>query len=114
MMTYINENPILGNGVYFSTAIRGHNTIFGVWADAGILCFVLFLLILLLYFIKSFTVDSNTKYFSLSVLTILFVFMLTLQTIINQGYLIAIFAFLAYSLEATRKRVSTEPKGLAI
>lgn len=99
MLKYVYENPILGNGIYFSNIIRGHNTIIGVWADAGIVCFLLFLLILFSYFRKSLNGKSDTAYFSLSILLAITVFMLSLQTIINQPYLLCLLVFLCYHLE---------------
>lgn len=100
MMNYVYENPILGNGIYFSTLIRGHNTIFGIWADAGIISFLLFLHLIFQYYRKAFLSPKKIKYFSLSVLIILTIFMLSLQTIINQPYLIVLFPFLSYELES--------------
>ncbi|WP_289039729.1 hypothetical protein [uncultured Zobellia sp.] len=96
MLNHIFERPLLGNGVNFSNIIRGHNTIFGIWADAGILTFLIFLLLLFLYFKKAFNSPNSTKYFALSVLLTLTIFMLTLQTIINQGYLMVVFVLLGY------------------
>lgn len=98
MINYIYERPFLGNGVSFSDNIRGHNTIFGVWADAGIITFLVFLVLLFLYFTKAVKAPKNIKFFTLSTIITLIVFMLSLQTIINQGYLMIVFALLAYLL----------------
>lgn len=99
MLKYVYENPVLGNGIYFSNMIRGHNTIIGVWADAGIICFLLFLLILFTYFRKSLSGKSDTAYFSLSIMLTMTVFMLSLQTIINQPYLLCLLVFVCYHVE---------------
>jgi O-antigen ligase len=98
MLNYIAENPLLGNGIQFSNSIRGHNTIIGIWADAGVLAFMLLVIILIAYILRSLAADRDTKYFSLSVLTTLIIFMLTLQTVINQTYLMVVFAFLGFIL----------------
>jgi len=105
MLNYINLNPLLGNGVYFSTAIRGHNTIFGIWADAGIFCFLFFLFLIFEYARNAFNSSEDVKYSSLSILAVLTVFMLSLQTIIDQAYLIAIFVYLAYKIDKKRLEV---------
>ncbi|MBD3661255.1 O-antigen ligase family protein [Arenibacter algicola] len=99
MLNYINANPILGNGVYFYKDISSHNTLFGVWADAGIFCFLLFLFLLFQYFKKSMIAPVTIKFYCLSILTVLFVFMITLQTIISEAYLMVIFMYLAYTVE---------------
>ena len=103
MLKYVFDNPVLGNGVYFSTAIRGHNTIIGVWADAGIVCFILFLIILFNYFRKAMNGKTETEYFSLAVMITLTVFMLSLQTIINQPYLLCLLIYLAYHIEKSSR-----------
>lgn len=110
MLKYVYDNPILGNGIYFSNIIRGHNTIIGVWADAGIVCFLLFLLILFSYFRKSLNGKSDTAYFSLSVMLALTVFMLSLQTIINQPYLLCLLVFLCYHVERSQNDPEVEPE----
>jgi hypothetical protein len=96
MMGFIYENPFIGNGINFSTTIRGHNTIFGIWADSGIIVFLLFLFLLIYYFKRALLSTTTTKFFSLSVLITLSLFMLTLQSIINQGYLMVVFVFIGY------------------
>ncbi|TLP70635.1 O-antigen ligase family protein [Maribacter sp. ACAM166] len=98
MLGYINENPILGNGLNFGNQIRGHNTIIGVWADAGILTFLIFLFLLGFYLKKAVLAPQEVKFFVLAVLATLYIYMLSLQTIINQGYLISVFVLLGYLL----------------
>tara|TARA_R110002049_G_scaffold197763_1_gene367829 strand:- start:5262 stop:6449 length:1188 start_codon:yes stop_codon:yes gene_type:complete len=102
MLNFINLNPVLGNGIYFSTSIRGHNTIFGIWADAGIFCFLFFLFVLFQYVKKGLASTPDIKFPTLSIITVLGIFMLSLQTIIDQAYLIAIFVYLAYIVDNKR------------
>ncbi|MBC7915788.1 MAG: O-antigen ligase family protein [Pyrinomonadaceae bacterium] len=99
MLNYVYDNPVLGNGISFSNMIRGHNTIIGVWADAGIIAFLLFLLLLFLYFKKSLNAQFEKRYFALCSIFVLAIFMLSLQSIINQPYLIAIFVYLGYFVD---------------
>lgn len=106
MLNYINLNPLLGNGIYFSTMIRGHNTIFGIWADAGIFCFLLFLFMFFEYIRKSLGAPNEIKFFALSILSVLGVFMLSLQTILDQAYLIGIFVYLAYRVSHKEEQIS--------
>lgn len=105
MYGFIEENPLLGNGLQFSNSIRGHNTIFGIWADAGILPFIIFLSLLTFYFIKALQSDKETRAFSFSILLILSIFMLSLQTIINQPYLMVLFVYVGYVIEKNNKIV---------
>jgi len=104
MLNYINKNPFFGNGVYFSTEIRGHNTIFGIWADSGVFTFILFVTIMVIFIRKALMAPKEIKYFSLSILTVLVLFMFTLQTIIDQVYLLAIFVYLAYLLDNNKEK----------
>ena len=103
MLSYVNENPVLGNGLNFGNEIRGHNTIIGVWADAGILTFLIFLFLLGFYLKKALTAPYNIKFFALGILTTLYLYMLSLQTIINQGYIIVIFVLLGYLLSTKKE-----------
>ncbi|MCL8005996.1 O-antigen ligase family protein [Gelidibacter japonicus] len=99
ILYYLYKNPILGNGVDFSAAKRGHNTYIGVWVDAGILAFVFFLGILFYYYLKSFSLDKPIRFFSLSILIVLSIFMISLQTVLNQPYLIVLFPFIGYIID---------------
>lgn len=105
MLNYVYDNPILGYGISFSNIIRGHNTIIGVWADAGIVPFLLFLFILFQYFFKSWNAPTEKRFFALSAIIILAVFMLSLQSIINQPYLMAILVYLAYFIETKKNTI---------
>lgn len=108
MLGYISENPFLGNGLNFAVEIRGHNTIFGIWADAGFLTFLLFLILIMAYFNSAIIVKNGLRVFALSVLITLTIFMLSLQTIINQGYLIVVFVLLGYMLEPMQKSLKVK------
>lgn len=103
MMNYIYKNPILGNGINFSSDIRGHNTIIGVWADAGIFTFLFFLILLFRHFWISLRSEGENKYFMLSILTVLSVYMLSLQTIINQSYLMVVFVWIGYQMSKEKQ-----------
>ncbi|WP_299164483.1 O-antigen ligase [uncultured Eudoraea sp.] len=103
MMNYVNENPILGNGINFSTSIRGHNTIIGIWADAGIITFLFFLILLFRHFWISLQSEGENKYFLLSILTVLSVYMLSLQTIINQSYFMVVFVWIGYQMSKEKQ-----------
>lgn len=98
MLNFVYENPIIGNGINFSVEIRGHNTLIGIWADAGIITFVIFLIILLMYFKKSLLTKGKVKFLALSILITICTYLLSLQTVINQGYIIAILVLLSYLL----------------
>ncbi|WP_298499350.1 O-antigen ligase family protein [uncultured Algibacter sp.] len=99
LFKYIYENPFIGNGIDFAANLHGHNTYFGVWADAGIFTFIIFIIILITYFKKSIQADKSIRYFCLSILTALCIFMMSLQTIINQPYLLVLFPYIGYLLD---------------
>ncbi|WP_159023880.1 O-antigen ligase family protein [Formosa sp. L2A11] len=99
LLHYVYQNPIFGNGIGFSTYIRGHNTFIGVWADAGIITFLFFLALLILYIVKSLKLNITLAIFCLSMLVTMYIFMLTLQTVINQTYIIVLFVFIAYIID---------------
>ncbi|EDP69716.1 Secreted polysaccharide polymerase [Flavobacteriales bacterium ALC-1] len=102
VIQYIYENPILGNGVEFSGYMRGHNTYVGIWVDAGIFTFILFLFILFYYFFKTFTLEKHLRFFAMAILIVLYIFMVSLQSVINQPYLIVLFVFIAYMIDNNR------------
>jgi len=110
LFKYIYENPIIGNGIDFSVNIKGHNTLFGVWADAGIFTFIIFLLVLITYFKRALQSNIRVRYFCLSVIIALYIFMMSLQTIINQAYLIVLFPYIGYLIDEkeTLTSISTE------
>ncbi len=99
LLEYVYENPFIGNSIGFGNSMSGHNTIIGIWADAGILALLSFLILLGVYFVKAIKSSLYTRYFSLSFLITLSIYMLSLQTVINQPYLMAIFVYLGYLLD---------------
>lgn len=105
VIQYIYENPILGNGVEFSGYMRGHNTYVGIWVDAGIFTFILFLFILFYYFFKTFTLEKHLRFFAMAILIVLYIFMVSLQSVINQPYLIVLFVFIGYMIDNNRINV---------
>ena len=109
MLNYVFENPILGNGIYFANEIRGHNTYFGVWADSGIFVFLIFLAIPITYVRKAMGIDAGKRVFALSLIAVLFIYMMTLQTVINQPYLMGIFVFLCYSVSTKQASQMKKP-----
>lgn len=100
---YVTESPFIGNSIGFGNSISGHNTIVGIWADAGVFALLVFFYLLFIYFKKSITATLPVKYIGLSFLITLSVYMLSLQTVINQPYLIAIFVYLGYLLDENQK-----------
>lgn len=99
IIPYIIENPIIGNGVDFSILMRGHNTFLGVWADSGIFLFLFFIFILVYFFYKLINLKTELKFLGISVLIILCIFMMSLQSVLNQPYLIVLFTFLSYMID---------------
>jgi len=102
VLQYLYENPILGNGIDFAGAMRGHNTYIGVWVDAGVFTFLLFLFILFYYFFKTFTLKIHLRFFAMSILIVLYIFMVSLQSVINQPYLIVLFLFIGYLIDYSK------------
>lgn len=99
LFNYIKENPFIGNGIDFAVGQRGHNTVVGVWADAGIFTLLVFLIMLAAYYKRSIFNVANVRYFVLPQLFAMCVFMLSLQSIINQPYLMALFVYLGYLID---------------
>ncbi|MBP1841703.1 O-antigen ligase family protein [Formosa algae] len=102
LLHYVYEKPIMGNGIGFSTFVRGHNTYIGVWADAGIFTFLFFLFLLVIYLVKPLKLNITLTIFCLSMLVTIYIFMLTLQTVINQTYIIVLFVFIGYIIDRKR------------
>ncbi|NRD20149.1 hypothetical protein HNV08_08810 [Winogradskyella eckloniae] len=96
---YVFENPIIGNGVDFAISQHAHNTIIGVWADAGIFTLVFFLYMLGRYFLETMRSAPDIRYFVLPLLLVMCIFMLSLQSVINQTYLMALFVYMAYLID---------------
>ncbi|MDH7913954.1 O-antigen ligase family protein [Winogradskyella sp. SYSU M77433] len=96
---YLYDHPILGNGIDFSVDKLVHNTYVGVWVDSGIFTFLFFIFMLFCYFFRSFSLSPNIRFFSISILTVLYIFMISLQSVINQPYLIVLFVFVGYLID---------------
>lgn len=96
---YVFENPILGNGIDFGMSQRAHNTVVGVWADAGIFTLIFFLFMLGTYFFKAIACPPDIRFFVLPILVALYIFMLSLQSVINQPCIMALFIYLAYVVD---------------
>tara|TARA_R110002111_G_scaffold110212_5_gene169536 strand:+ start:10770 stop:11972 length:1203 start_codon:yes stop_codon:yes gene_type:complete len=99
LLRYIYENPLIGNGVDFANSHQAHNTYLGVWADAGIFTLLFFLFLLGSYFGKAIKSKPHTRFFVLPVLITLCVFMLSLHSVINQPYIMAIFIYIGYLID---------------
>lgn len=99
ILPYLFENPIIGNGVDFSVVMRGHNTYIGIWGDAGIFTLLFFIFMLCFYFLKAFSLDPEQRYFAMSILTVLYIFMFSLQTVINQPNLIVLIVLIGYMID---------------
>ncbi|BAO77451.1 O-antigen ligase family protein [Winogradskyella sp. PG-2] len=99
---YIFEKPFIGNGVDFSVSKLVHNTYVGIWVDAGIFTFLFFIFMLFCYMFRSFTLHPNIRFFTISILFVLFIFMISLQSVINQPYLIVLFVFAGYLIDHNR------------
>ena len=64
------------------------------------------------YFLRAISSPPHVRYFVLPVLIALCIFMLSLQSIINQPYLMALFVYLGYLLDFNPKKKSEELKEL--
>lgn len=102
LLKYVFENPIIGNGVGFTFLVKGHNTFFGVWADAGIFTFLVFMIMLGNYFKNTFKSLPDVRYFVLPILIVLCLFMISLQSVITKGYIMALFIYIAYLLDGEK------------
>jgi hypothetical protein len=96
LLEYIYESPFLGNGLDFGAHHHGHNTYLSIISDAGIFPLILFLILLFKYLQNILLIKYNHKFFALAIFLGYCLFMLSLQTIINQPYLLVIFIYLAY------------------
>lgn len=93
---FIEEKPIIGNGVDYAVSEHVHNTYIGVWVDSGLFTLLFFIYMLLYLFYKISSVKSQIKVFGMSILITLYIFMISLQSVINQPNLIVLFAFVGY------------------
>lgn len=102
---YVFENPLLGNGVDFAISQHAHNTIIGVWADAGLFTLLFFLFMLGTYFMRAISRPPDIRFFIIPILVTLCIFMLSLQSVINQPYIMALFAYLGYVIDDKSKSI---------
>lgn len=96
---YVFENPFIGNGIDFAISQHAHNTIVGVWADAGIFTLLFFLFMLGAYMFRAILSPPNARFFVLPILLTLYIFMLSLQSVINQPYFMALFVYIGYLVD---------------
>lgn len=104
LLKYVYESPIIGNGIDFTVSIKGHNTVVGVMADAGIFTLLVFFFMLGSYYVNALKSIPEIRFFVLPILIALCVFMLSLQSVINQGYLMALFVYVAYLIDFNQKK----------
>ncbi|WP_417370572.1 hypothetical protein [Gelidibacter japonicus] len=100
---YVYVNPIIGNGIEFGMSQRAHNTVVSVWADAGIFTLIFFLFMLGSYFMRAISRPPDVRFFVIPILITLYVFMLSLQSVINQPCIMALFVYLAYVIDEKDK-----------
>ncbi len=103
LMQYVYENPVSGNGVDFANSYQAHNTYLAVWADAGIFALVFFLIMLGVHFLKSLKSPPDTRFFVLPMLITLCMFMMSLHSVINQPYIMALFIYIGYLIDTSLK-----------
>ena len=107
-LNYINENPISGNGVDFAVQKHVHNTYVGIWVDAGIITLLFFLFMLGYLFIQTLSLRPEIRYFGIPILIVLYIFMISLQSVINQPYLIVLFTFAGYLIDHSKSDKSLD------
>ena len=103
-LEYLYENPFFGNGLSFGNNQSTHNTFLNVWLDAGIFCLLLFLVLLGSYFTRAMQLPLEKRSFVLAILITLCGFMLSLQSIVNQPYLITLFVYMGYMIDTATKK----------
>src|SRR5690606_8563543 len=86
----------------FSVIMRAHNTYLNIWVDAGIFTFLFFIFMLCFYYLKAFSLYPEQRYFVMSILTALYVFMFSLQTVINQPNLIVLIVLIGYIIDYSK------------
>jgi O-antigen ligase len=106
LLEKVYEHPFFGNGIGFGNELRGHNTIIGVWADAGIIALILFLFVLFTYLNNTLKPNTKEKYYLLALEITLFIYMLSLQTVINQPYLICLFVWMGFKIDFHHTKIN--------
>lgn len=93
------ENPFWGHGFDFGLRNLTHNTYLNIWLESGIIGLLTLLTILLIYFSRTIKTDAKIRYFSLAILLTISIFMLSLQTVINQPYLMVVLTYLGFLID---------------
>jgi O-antigen ligase len=112
-MDYIYDNPFLGRGLYFGIEQRSHNTFATIWVDSGILGLLIFFYLLLIYFKGIYICRTDVKYPIFALFFVLTVFMLSLQSVINQPYLMSVFIYMAYIIDNNKNTFKSSDTNLA-
>lgn len=99
LLPHIYENPYFGNGLDFGNSQSGHNTFLSVWADSGIIGLLIFVFLLGTYLQRAIKCNTSVRYFLIACFIPMCIFMLSLQSIINQPYLMGIFVYLGYKID---------------
>src|SRR5690606_6193278 len=99
LMQYVYENPLMGNGVDFANSYQAHNTYLAVWADAGFFVLMFFFFLLLKHFARAFGSPPETRFFVLPLLITICMFMLSLHSVINQPYIMAVIIYIGYLID---------------
>lgn len=108
-MEYIYDNPVLGRGLGFGQALRSHNTFLNIWVDSGIIGLLVLIYLFLVYLKNIIRSPKNIRYFSISIYLTVILFMLSLQTVINQAYIVCVLLYVAYITDFN-KSTSKLPK----
>lgn len=96
------NNPFTGYGFDFGLRNLTHNTYLNIWLESGIIGLITLLLVIFTYFKRSMKTAEKIKYFSLCILISIAVFMLTLQTVINQPYIMVILIYTGYLIDSRK------------
>lgn len=106
LMHFVYENPLLGNGVDFANSYHAHNTYLMVWADAGFFTLMFFLFVMMTYFARSLKIPQEIGFFTIPMLITMYMFMLSLHSVINQPYIMAILVYIGYLIDTAKKKES--------
>jgi len=93
------ENPFSGHGFDFGLNHLTHNTYLNIWLESGIIGLIVLIVVLAIYFSRAIKVEKRTKYFSLAILFAVSIFMLSLQTVINQPYIMVVLTYVGVLID---------------
>ncbi|MEC3966153.1 O-antigen ligase family protein [Flagellimonas halotolerans] len=93
------ENPFFGHGFDFGLNHLTHNTYLNIWLESGIIGLLVLIVVLAIYFSRAIKVEKKTKYFSLAILFAVSIFMLSLQTVINQPYIMVVLTYVGVLID---------------